>query len=76
MSRFTEPSIEQVLLSTDPKRQLVFAEIEFPSGWVRAHACAASPPQFRKKQTGSVSVNEPLPSSELCLWAGGPAAPL
>jgi len=35
--RFTEPSIEQVLLSTDPKRQLVFAELEFPSGWVRAH---------------------------------------
>ena len=39
MSRFTEPSIEQVLLGTDPKRQLVFAELEFPSGWVRAHTC-------------------------------------
>lgn len=35
--RFAEPSIDQVLQSTDPKRQLIFAELEFPSGWVRAH---------------------------------------
>ena len=43
MSRFTEPSIEQVLRHR-PQRQLVFAELEFPSGWVRAHTGVGNEP--------------------------------
>ncbi|MRJ41199.1 MULTISPECIES: hypothetical protein [Idiomarina] len=35
--RFDDPTIESLLLSTDPKRLVVFAELEFPGGWVRAH---------------------------------------
>ena len=35
--RFSDASIQQMLSSYDPKRLLVFGELQFPSGWVRAH---------------------------------------
>ncbi|NWO06874.1 MAG: hypothetical protein HLX50_14615 [Alteromonadaceae bacterium] len=35
--RFSDASIQQMLAGYEPKRLLVFGELQFPSGWVRAH---------------------------------------
>ncbi|WP_417656194.1 hypothetical protein [Pseudidiomarina aestuarii] len=35
--RFDDPTIEEMIANNDPKRLRIFGELQFPSGWVRAH---------------------------------------